>query len=104
MNKHQEPIQQALEDFCREYTGRDTGWHVATWLHSITKSVQSVVVMPEFAQLGITTRQNVLNDYLNDHLPEIHNVHLSLTMALTPEEYEQTEWAPSETLMTLVGT
>ena len=58
MNQHIEPIKRALEEFCREYTGRDTGWHVETRLHSITKSVRSVIVMPEFAQLGITERIN----------------------------------------------
>jgi len=103
MNKHREPIKQALEGFCREYTGRDTGWHVETWLHPITKSVQSVIVMPEFAPLGITERIDVIEDYLKAHLPEEHNVHLSLTIALTPEEYEETEWRPSAPTLTLVA-
>ena len=103
MNKHREPIKQALEGFCREYTGRDTGWLVETWLHPITKSVQSVIVMPEFAKLGITERINVIEDYLKTHLPEEHNVHLSLTMALTPDEYEQTEWLPSAPTLTLIA-
>jgi len=101
MNQHQEPIKRALEGFCRSYTGRDTGWLVETWIHPITRSVQSVIVMPEFALLGITERQNVINDYLEAHLPSEHNVHLALTLALTPEEYEQTEWAPSVPALTL---
>jgi len=101
MNQHIKPIKRALEEFCREYTGRDTGWHVETWLHPITKSVQSVIVMPEFAKLGITERINVIEDYLKAHLPEEHNVHLSLTMALTPEEYEPAEWVPSAPTLTL---
>jgi acid stress-induced BolA-like protein IbaG/YrbA len=81
-----------LEEFCRDYTGRETDWHVETWLHPITRSVEAAVVMPEFAQLGITKRQNVIYDYLKDHLPQEHSRHHSLTMALTPEEYEETEW------------
>ena len=101
MNQHIKPIKRVLEGFCREYTGRDTDWYVETWLHPITKSVQSVIVMPEFAKLGITERINVINNYLEAQLPEEHNVHLSLTMALTPEEYEQTEWVPSAPALTL---
>jgi len=104
MNRHQEPIKRALEGFCREYTGRETGWLVETWLHPITRSVQAVVVMPEFAPLGITGRVNVINDYLKAHLPVEHDVHLSLTMALTPEEYEQTEWVPSAPVLSLAAT
>ena len=100
MNPHREPIKQALEGFCREYTGRETGWLVETWFHPITKSVQSVIVMPEFASLGITERQNVINDYLEAHLPSEHNVHLALTLALTPEEYEQAEWVPAAPALT----
>jgi hypothetical protein len=101
MNPHKEPIQRALEAFCRAYTGRETGWHVETWLHPITKSVQSVIVMPEFAQLGLTERVRVINDYLKAHLPEEHDVHLSLTLALTPEEYASAEWVPSSPAVTL---
>jgi hypothetical protein len=103
MNKHREPIKRALEGFCRDYTGRDTGWYVETWLHPITKSVQSVIVMPEFAPLGITERINVIDAYLKAHLPVEHDVHLSLTIALTPEEYEETEWRPSVPALTLVA-
>jgi acid stress-induced BolA-like protein IbaG/YrbA len=101
MNPHHDPIKRALEGFCREYAGSDTGWHVKTWLHPITGSVQSVIVMPEFASLGITKRQNVINDYLESHLPAEHNVHLALTLALTPEEYERTEWVPDAPALTL---
>lgn len=101
MNQHQEPIKRALEGFCRSYTGRETGWLVETWLHPITKSVQAVLVMPEFAPLGITERINVIDDYLKAHLPSEHDVHLSLTLALTPEEYSKTEWVPQATAFQL---
>jgi hypothetical protein len=103
-NKHQEPIQRGLEDFCREYTGRETGWHVETWLHPITKSVQAAIVVPEFEQLGFTERLKVLSGYLMDHLPTEHFVHLSLKMPLTPEEYEDTDWRPSVPTLSLAAT
>jgi hypothetical protein len=48
-------------------------------------------------------RINVIDAYLKAHLPEEHDVHLSLTMALTPEEYEQTEWVSSAPALTLVA-
>jgi len=94
-NRHQEPIKRALEEFCREYTGRETGWRVETWLHPITRSVQAAIVMPEFEPLGFTERLNVLSDYLRTHLDKEHDVHLSWMMPLTPEEYEEDDWRPS---------
>jgi hypothetical protein len=66
--------------------------------------VQSVVVMPELSPLGITARQEVIDDYLKVHLPEEHYVHLSLTVALTPEEYDETDWRPSVPTLSLAPT
>lgn len=103
MNRYQEPIKKALENFCREYTGRDTGWRVETWLHPITKSVQAVIVMPEFGSLPTTQRQVAIWDYLEAHLPETHQVHLGLTLAMTPEEYEREVLAAAAPTFSLVG-
>jgi acid stress-induced BolA-like protein IbaG/YrbA len=91
MNSRQKPIKQALEAFCREYTGRDTGWQVETWLHPITRSVQAAIVMPEFENLGIGEKVNLIYDYLQEHLPDEHRVHLGLAQAMTPDEYERAE-------------
>jgi hypothetical protein len=102
-NKHQEPIQRALEEFCREYTGRETGWHVETWIHPITKSVQAAIVIPEFEPVDFTERLEVLTGYLRDHLPEEHYVHLSRRMPLTPEEYEETDWRPTVPTLSLAA-
>jgi hypothetical protein len=76
-----------LEEFCRNYTGRDTGWFIETWLHPITKSVEAAIVIPEFESLRFTERLNVLSDYLKTHLPQEHAAHLSRRIPLTPEEY-----------------
>ena len=101
MKRHREPIRNALEAFCRHLTGRDDGWHVETWLHPITKSVESVLVAPEFEGMGITRRQVVIDEYLCEHLDDEHFVKLSLTIALTPEEYEETDWMPSYPTLSL---
>ena len=101
MSRHREPIRKALEAFCRHHTGRDDGWHVEMWIHPITKSVQSAIVMSKFEGMSITERQVVIDDYLREHLEDEHSVHLSRTMALTPEEYEETEWAPSYPTLSL---
>jgi hypothetical protein len=99
MNTHLKPIQQALESFCREYTGRDTGWQVETWLHPITKSVQAVIVMPEAEKLGLTERVKVVFDYLWTHLPDEHRVHLGFAQAMTPEEYEREQLAATTPML-----
>ena len=103
MNKHEEAVRRALEDFCREYTGRDAGWRIETWLHPVTRSVESAVVMPEFAGLGITGRITLIDDYLWTHLPKEHYVNLSLKLGLTPEEYEETDWMPDEAEVSLAA-
>lgn len=95
MKRHREPIRRALEAFCRHLTGRDDGWHVETWLHPITKGVESVLVAPEFEGMGITQRQVAINSFLREHLADEHSVKLHLKIALTPEEYEETDWMPS---------
>jgi hypothetical protein len=103
-NQHRELIQQALEEFCRDYTGRDTDWRVETWLHPITKSVQAAIVIPEFESLGFTERLNVLSDYLKTHVPDEQAVYLGWRMPLTPEEYEETDWRPSVPTLSLAAT
>jgi hypothetical protein len=77
---------------------------VETWLHPITKSVESAIVIPEFEPVDFTERLNVLSDYLMTHLPTEHFVHLSLKMPLTPEEYEETDWRPSVPTLSLATT
>ena len=94
MRKHRDPILRALEAFCRDLTRREDGWYVETWLHPITKSVQSVLVAAEFEGMGITEREKAINRFLREHLADEHFVKLSRTIALTPEEYEETDWMP----------
>ena len=94
MNSHRDPIKRTLEAFCREYTGRNTGWRVETWLHPITKSVQAAIIMPEFGDLGAGEKVNLIYDYLQKHLPDEHRVHLGLAQAMTPDEYEREVQAP----------
>ena len=96
MNRYEEAVKRVLEQFCREFTGRDSGWQVETWLHPTTRSVRSVTVVPEFSRLGKSERLNLLFDYLRAHLSTEDFVHLSLAMALTPDEYEHTDWRPTE--------
>ena len=96
MNRHEKAVREALEAFCREYTGRETDWHVETWLHPISRSVESVVALPEFEKMGLAGRIDVLMDYLRAHLPPEHLRKLSLAKPLTLDEYEHSEWGPSE--------
>ena len=96
MNKYEDAVKRTLEQFCREDTGRATGWYVETWLHPTTRSVRSVTVVPEFEKLGFTQRVNVLFDYLRAHLSEDEFVHLSMAMPLTPYEYEHRDGKPDE--------
>lgn len=96
MNTHEKAVSEALEAFCRDYTGRDSGWHVETWLHPITRSVESVVALPEFERIEPTERVELLVGYVRTHLPPEHFRKLSLAKPLTPDEYEHSEWGPSE--------
>jgi hypothetical protein len=101
MNRHERAVREALEAFCREYTGRDSGWRVETWLHPVTRSVQSVVVMPEFAAIDFSERVELLLDHLQARLTREGFQHLGLVKPLTPEEYEGSDWMPTYAQPTL---
>ena len=96
VNSHEKAVREALEAFCRDFTGRDTGWYVETWLHPLTKTVESAVAAPGFEKMGLTERINAVMDYLQAHLPPEHFRKLSLAKPLTLDEYEHSEWGPSE--------
>ncbi len=96
VNRHEKAVRDALEAFCREYTGRETDWHVETWLHPLTRSVESVAVLPEFERMGIAEAVNTLRDYLRAHLAPEDYRKLGLAKPMTPYEYEHSEWGPSE--------
>ena len=100
--RHRKPIEDALRAFCRDFTGRDDGWHVETWHHPITNNVHAAVVAPEFQ--AVETRSSVVTNYLRKHLETEHFVNLSMVKALTPEEYEETDWAPSYPTLSLSAT
>jgi stress-induced morphogen len=96
-------VEQALRAFCREFTGRETGWHVETWYHPIVKSVEAAVVAEEFANLRFMQRGSVVLDYLRKHLPAEDFVNVSLVKALTPQEYEESDWVPSYPTLSLTA-
>ena len=99
--KHRQSIEDGLRAFCREFTGRDTDWHVETWYHPVTKTVEAAVVAREFEKLARTARTSVVLEYLQTHLPREPFLSVSLVKALTPHEYEETDWAPSYPTLSL---
>lgn len=94
-NEHEKAVKEVLEQFCREYTGRDTEWEVVTWRHPVTHSVKAAVVLPEFRGMDISEGVKLLFGYVRAHLPPEQYRHFGGAKPMTPEEYERSEWVPS---------
>jgi acid stress-induced BolA-like protein IbaG/YrbA len=96
---HQQAIEEALKQFVAEYAPEDPAARYRAVRSGIGDNIHAVVSIARFADMRDWDRQNMLMDYLQDHLPDADRVFISQLLTPTPDEWDAVDFRPVSSLL-----
>lgn len=95
MNDHRDAVDRVVRHFVQEYAAGDPAARYRVVRSGVADNLHVVVSISRFTDMREWDRQDLVENYLEEHLPDADRVFVSKIMTLAPDEWDTVDLRPT---------